>query len=564
MEKFSEIKYTRPDFAAVRKTLKRLTGEMKAADSFEKAKSVFLDYSAAYANLATMLVLVSIRHDINTKDEFYDKEKQLLDKKTVLLAPGMKKFNRALLASPFKADFEREYGSQFIKDIEVSDRLQNNRILGDMIRENKLVDKYSKAVAECSVELEGQTCNLYGLLKLMQSPDRDVRRRAFQQWAAFYAGVAPKLDEIYTKLVKLRFGMSKKLGFDNVFDYIYLPRGHYDYTPADVKSFRDAVRDYVVPACAKLYEAKRQKLGVDKLQWYDESLNSPEGNANPHGTPEQLVAAAKQMYREMSPETGEFFDFMTEHELYDLVTNPAKRLGGYCTALMSYKAPFIFSNFNGTSADVDVLTHEAGHAFQLYLASRTLPILQTCSSTSDINEIHSMTMEHFAYPYMGKFFEEEAEEYRKNHLADALCTIPYLVAVDEFQHRVFENPGMTAEGRYAAWKDIESIYLPWRDYDGNEFLLKGGFWMQKQHIFMYPFYYVEYALSQVCAFQYYALMKKDRAQAWNNYLDLCRAGGSRGYLELLEAGKLKKPFDPELIRETVAMVMTSIETGDIL
>lgn len=563
MEKFRDIQYQRPDFGKASGTLKALVSAMKKAESFEKAKEVFLSFNSAYEELATMVTVVHIRHDVNTKDEFYDAEKKYLDKKTVMLAPLMKKFNSALLSSPFAEDFRREYGEQFMKKLEAENKLQSSRILGDLIKETKLVDEYSKAVAACKAEIKGEKCNLYGLLKHMQSTDESERREAFELWAGFYESVAPKLDEIYSKLTALRFRMAKKLGFDDVFDYIYLTRGHYDYGPKEVESFRNAVRDYVVPACAKLFEEKRVKLGLEKLRYFDESLNDPNGNAVPHGTPDELVAAAKAMYSELSPETGEFFDFMTRYELFDLVTNPSKRLGGYCTGLLKYKAPFIFSNFNGTSADVDVLTHEAGHAFELFVSSKHQSILQRCSSTSDINEIHSMTMEHFAYPYMDKFFGDEAAEYRKNHLADALCTIPYLVAVDEFQHRVYEKPGMTAEERYAAWHKIETIYLPWRNYDGNAFLEKGGFWMQKQHIFMYPFYYVEYALSQVCAFQYYERMRTDRAAAWNDYLTLCKAGGSVSYLELLEVGKLKKPFDAEVIKGVVASVMSALESGEV-
>ena len=564
MEKFSEIQYVRPDFEAIEKSLDACTQKMTEAETYAQARQTFLDFEKILEDAYTMMTLVHIRHDVNTKDEFYDKEKQYLDEKSVLLTPKMKAFTLSLLASPCKEDFRKEFGEQFIRNQEEGVRLQNNEILPDMIQENKLVDEYSKAVAECHAEIEGKPCNLYGLLKYMQSTDRSVRQEAFRQWAAFYEGVAPKLDEIYTKLVELRFSMAKKLGFDNVFDWIYLTRGHYDYTPAEVAAFRDAVKEYVVPACQKLYEEKREKLGLEKLHWYDESLNDPKGNADPQGTPEELVAAAGEMYDELSPETSEFFRFMREYELFDLVTNPAKRLGGYCTELLSYKAPFIFSNFNGTSADVDVLTHEAGHAFQAYLSARCLPLLDLCGSTSDINEIHSMTMEHFAYPWMDKFFGEKAGEYRRNHLADALCTIPYLVAVDEFQHRVFEKPGMTAEERYQAWKHIEEMYLPWRDYDGNEFLGKGGFWMQKQHIFMYPFYYVEYALSQVCAFQFYGRMKEDRSRAWGDYLALCRAGGTLSYKELLKVAHLRSPFEKEVIQDVVGTVMQALESGKIL
>lgn len=207
---------------------------------------------------------------------------------------------------------------------------------------------------------------------------------------------------------------------------------------------------------------------------------------------------------------------------------------------------------------MDVLTHEAGHAFQGYLSFRAQPFVEMTFSTSEICEIHSMTMEHFAYPWMGLFFGDQAEKYCAAHLSDALTTIPYLVSVDEYQHRVFENPDMTAMERRAAWREIERSYMPWRDYDGNEFLEQGGFWMQKQHIFMEPFYYIEYALAQMGAFEFYDKAKTDRAKAWEDYCRLCRAGGSLGYFQLLELAGLQNPFQAGTVEKAVSGVLKEL------
>lgn len=558
MDKFNNIEYVRPDFARVKKEFRANIEAIKAADSYSAAKSAFLANNRLFEVAATMVSAAKIRNTMDTTDKFYDDEMKALNKSLVMLAPMLKKQNVALMQSRYIAEFKADYGEQLFRQIDADIRTQNNKILLSMLRESNLTREYSKLAASCSVEFGGEKCNFYGLLKFMQSPDREVRRQAFSEWAALYEGIAPKLDDIYTKLVKLRVGMAKKLGFKSYIELAYLSRGRFDYTPKDIEDFRGLVKKYVVPACAEIYEQKRARLELDKLHYYDETINYKEGNPVPDGTPEELVEAARKMYNSLSPETGEFFEFMTRYELYDLLTRPGKHLGGYCTALPGYKAPFIFSNFNGTSADVDVLTHEAGHAFEYYTASRALPLFQQHYSTSEINEIHSMTMEHFAYPYMDKFFGKNAARYRYAHLANALCAIPYLVSVDEFQHRVFEKPEMSADERYAVWKQIEQTYLPWRDYDGNSFLEKGGFWLQKQHIFMYPFYYVDYALAQICAFQYYAMMKADNDAAWESYLSLCRAGGSRGYFELLEYAGLKKPFDEETVKGAVETVVTSL------
>ena len=353
-------------------------------------------------------------------------------------------------------------------------------------------------------------------------------------------------------MVPLRDKIAKKLGFSSYIEFIYLSYGRYDYTAEDVARFRAQVKEKIVPLCLELRKEQEKRLGVDRLHYYDEELIFPEGNAVPEGTTEELVAKAQKMYHELSKETGEFFDFMVEHELFDLETKPGKQTGGYCTFLNTFKAPFIFSNFNGTSADVDVLTHEAGHAFEAYTAAKQIPFMDMVFPTSEVAEIHSMTMEHFAYPWMNAFFGEKADDYRYAHLMSALEVIPYMVCVDEFQHKVFENIGMTAKERRAIWHQLELTYMPWRNYDGHKFLEEGGFWMQKQHLFVNAFYYIDYALAQICAFQFFERSKKEPEKAWGDYYRLCQAGGSKGYFALLELAGLKNPFVDGTVEEVVA------------
>ena len=386
----------------------------------------------------------------------------------------------------------------------------------------------------------------------MQSTDRQMRKEAMTAWGDLYEEISGELDALYDKMVPLRDKIAKKLGFSSYIEFIYLSYGRYDYTAEDVARFRAQVKEKIVPLCLELRKEQEKRLGVDRLHYYDEELIFPEGNAVPEGTTEELVAKAQKMYHELSKETGEFFDFMVEHELFDLETKPGKQTGGYCTFLNTFKAPFIFSNFNGTSADVDVLTHEAGHAFEAYTAAKQIPFMDMVFPTSEVAEIHSMTMEHFAYPWMNAFFGEKADDYRYAHLMSALEVIPYMVCVDEFQHKVFENIGMTAKERRAIWHQLELTYMPWRNYDGHKFLEEGGFWMQKQHIFVNPFYYIDYALDQICAFQFFERSKKEPEKAWGDYYRLCQAGGSKGYFALLELAGLKNPFVDGTVEEVVA------------
>lgn len=558
MKKFSDLQYQRVDFKRVKNQIKDYQTAFKKAKTYAEFKDLYQEFEKITSQIATMTSIASIRNTMDKTDSFYEEEMKYINEKSAGIQLSSLSLIKTLLKSPFRKDFDQEYGKFLTKKIEDFIKLINPLTVLDNIQESKLTQQYSKDIALCETEFEGEKCNFYGLLKYMENTDRQIRKKAFEAWANMYESVANKLDDTYDKLVKLRVKKAKKLGFKNYIDYIYLERGRYDYTAKDIEIFRNNVRDIIVPICLELYEKQRQRLKVETLHFYDEKLVFLEGNATPIGNKDELVAKALKMYDEMSQQTSEFFRFMNDHELFDLETRAGKHLGGYCTFLPEYKAPFIFSNFNGTSADVDVLTHEAGHAFQIYLASRFQKTMLAMSSTSEINEIHSMAMEHFSYDWMKLFFKENVNKYLYAHLSNSLMTIPYMVAVDEFQHKVFENPAMSAKERRKTWKEIEKIYLPWRSYDGNKFLEEGGFWMQKQHIFLYPFYYVDYALAQMSSFELYLRSKENKKQAWDDYVSLCQKGGSMGYFDLLKSAKLNNPFDKEKMQETTDKIKAII------
>ena len=261
------------------------------------------------------------------------------------------------------------------------------------------------------------------------------------------------------------------------------------------------------------------------------------------------------MYEDLSKETGEFFKFMQENHLMDLVAKKGKAGGGYCTFIEDYKAPFIFSNFNGTSGDIDVLTHEAGHAFQVY-SSRHFEIPEYYWPTYEACEIHSMSMEFFTWPWMDLFFKEDTDKYKFSHLSDALLFLPYGVSVDEFQHWVYENPEATPKERKLQWREIEKKYLPHKDYEGNDYLENGGFWQRQGHIYNSPFYYIDYTLAQICAFQFWKRSRENQEEAWADYVKLCKLGGSMSFTKLVEAANLISPFEDGCVESVVGEIET--------
>lgn len=543
MKKFAELQYVRPD---MEKIFARVSGDiavLKEAKSYEEFRNAYMDYVEADTELETSKTVAHVRNTINLLDEFYEAEMVYFNSQMPKYEILKKEMGEVIVASPFKAEMEKEFGAILIQNMEAQKQLSDESIVDDQVKEAELVSRFMKTQAAATVEFKGEQIGNYGLLKIMQSTDRAERKEAFEAWAKLYEGIAPMLEEVYDGLVKVRAGMAKKLGFKSFIPMGYLRRRRFDYTEKELEVFRKQVREVVVPAAAKLYERQKEALGIDTLYYYDESIASPSGNPVPIGDKEYLVGEAQKMYRELSKESGEFFDFMMEYELFDLDSKHGKRAGGYCTILPQYHAPFIFSNFNGTDADVNVLTHEAGHAFAGFTAAKFQKTPELCHSTSEINEIHSMSMELWTYPWMENFFGDKAEEYRREHLADALMKIPYMLCVDEYQHKVFENPEMTVMERRAVWRDLEKIYMPWRNYAGNEFLESGAFWIKQQHIFLYPFYYVDYAMAQMGAFEFYTKMKEDRKAAWADYYKLCAAGGSMGYFDLLKYSGLHKVLE---------------------
>lgn len=559
--KFSEYPYIRPNIKEVEKKFESLLEKFNKSKAFEEQKKIINEINSLRIEVESIMQIASIRHTIDTTDKFYEAEQDFIDENTPIYQGLITKYYKSLVDSPYREILEKEYGKQLFNIAEYTIKTFSPEVIEDLQRENKLSSEYQKLIASAKIMFHGEERNLSGLTPFQQSTDRQVRKEAYAAKYGFFQEHEKEFDRIYDELVKVRTTIARKLGYKNFVELGYYRMMRSDYGPEMVKKYRDQVKKYIVPAASKLRERQRKRLGLDKLKFHDEQFNFSTGNAKPKGSPQWIIENGRTMYSELSPETKEFFNFMTENELMDLVTKKGKAAGGYCTYISSHKAPFIFSNFNGTAGDINVLTHEAGHAFQSY-CSRNIDIPEYGFPTYEACEIHSMSMEFFTWPWMELFFKEDADKYRFSHLSDALEFIPYGVAVDEFQHFVYENPNVSPEDRKKAWRDIERKYLPHRDYDGNEFLERGGFWFQQGHIFESPFYYIDYTLAQVCAFQFWYKANKDRKEAWNDYLALCNAGGSKSFLELVSLAKLVSPFEEGCLEPVVKDIEKWLDSVD--
>lgn len=559
--KFKDYKYERPNYDEYKNKFNTLLEAFVSANTYEECEKALEEINVLRGSIMTMMELSGIRYTINTNDEFYNKEKDYWDENAPLYEELDDKYNQAMVSSKFREELERKYGKQLFKLLELKLKAFSKDIIEDLQVENKICSEYVKLIASAKIPFNGEILNLPGLGKYKESKDRDVRKAAWEATSKFFADNEEEFDSIYDRLVKVRTKIARKLGYNNFVELGYVRMSRTDYNAEMVSNFRKQVKEYIVPVASNLYERQRERLGLDKLKYYDLDMEFTSGNATPQGDKEWILANGEKMYSELSPETKEFFNFMVERELLDLETKEGKAGGGYCTYINDYKSPFIFSNFNGTSGDIDVLTHEAGHAFQVY-NSRWITIPDIIWPTYESCEIHSMSMEFLTWPWMNNFFIQDTDKYKFTHLGSAIKFIPYGVTVDEFQHFVYENPDATPTERKNKWRALEKKYLPHKDYEGDDFLERGGFWFKQSHIFENPFYYIDYTLAQICALQFWKRAKDNREEAWTDYLRLCKAGGTKSFLELVELANLKSPFEEGCISSIIGDIESWLNSID--
>ena len=541
--KFSEMPYRRPDKEEILQRMDSALTLLKQASTADQAVHAMKEMEKIVVDVDTMGTICHIRNTVDTTDPFYEAEREYNDKLSPVLSEKIQAFNKELLQSKFRPELEKKYGTLLFSNMELDQKGFSPEIIPLMQEENQLEAEYQKLYASAKIPFDGKELTVAQLHPYKQNPDRAVRKAAWEAEGSFFDENRQKFDEIFDKLVKNRTEQAKKLGFQDFVELGYIRRQRNCYGPDEVARFRNQVAEDLVPVAVETKANQAKRIGLPKLKMYDDLFVFPDGNAAPQGTPDELLAAGKKMYEEMSPETAAFIDQMFEMELFDVLAKEGKAPGGYCTTILGYNCPFIFSNFNGTSGDVDVLTHEAGHAFAAYVASREIELIDLRNPSMEGCETHSMSMEFLTAPWHHLFFKEQTAKYELSHAEDALTFIPYGCMVDHFQEIVYSRPELTPQQRNEEWLKLEKIYRPYMDHDGLPFYGRGAGWQRQLHIYLYPFYYVDYCLAQTAALQIWMEALKNREKAWEKYLGLVKLGGTKTFVDLIKSAGLQSPFE---------------------
>jgi M3 family oligoendopeptidase len=543
---FKDITAAAPDMAEVGKQYRRLHDAWKNARSADARFDVFSQWDQLRRQLQTWQSLTRLRYDQDTHDPQRKAAREQLDHlapKLTALETEMKR----LLLDGGRADLEPRLGSHIFSLWEADLSTFAPEIELDLTREAQLEAQYTELIAGAELRFEGRILNLPLIEPYLQSADRDMRYRAQRTKWAFFAEHAEALDRIFDEMVRVRHTMARKLGFESFIDLAYRRLNRVDYGQPNVERYRDQVARDIVPIAAEVVGRRAKRLGIPKMMYWDENVFSGAGNPQPHGSDQWLVAQARDVFGQIDPAIGAFYDIMVRRQLLDLTTREGKASGGYCTRLSTYGVPFVFANFNGTHSDVNVLVHEMGHAFADW-ESKALPALDCLSPTFEACEIHSMSMEYLAAPHMERFFGNEADQYRRLHLEDAMLFLPYGVAIDHFQHLVYASPDASPAQRHRMWQQMEAKYLHWRQYGGLGYLARGGLWQAKPHIYQVPFYYIDYTLALCCALQFWVKSRSDYRTAVADYLKLCKRGGEAAFGDLVRSAGLRSPFEDGSLR----------------
>jgi M3 family oligoendopeptidase len=558
--KFQDVDYPQPDMEKVKKDLTSLTSALHEAKTGTEAIKIIYKEMAYEDKFITAYKVASIKHSIDINNEKYKALTKFYDFNVPFVEQYANDFAREFVSSPFRRELEKEFGSVIFDKLELSMKTTSAEAVPLLQEENALVSSYGDVMGNAKGIYRGQEIPITKFDALRSSPDREIRRDASKGYWDFFATHEKELGDIYDKLVHKRAEIAKTLGFASFTDLAYARLGRLDYGPEDVKKYREEVLKEIVPVAEKLWARQASRIGISDMKYYDWTLKFKSGNPTPKGTPEDLVKDAQEMYKEMDPVASKYFNFMVSHGVMDLEAKAGKVPGGYMEYLPDLKSSFIFSNFNGSSGDVDVLTHEFGHSLQGFLTSDVkVPALR--SPGYEACEIHSMSMEFFAYPWMKLFFGADEEKYRFDHLVDGITFIPYGVSVDEFQHFVYANPDCGQEGRMKAWREIEKKYMPHKQYGAESpFLERGGWWMRQLHIFEYPFYYIDYTIAQVGAFEFFVKSLADFKGAFAQYLAYDRLGGSLPFKKLMAAAGLDNPMTPTTIPEIVPQLIKYLDS----
>lgn len=468
--------------------------------------------------------------------------------------PRQFKLQQSFVAHPLRVQLPKPRYEVFERDLKVAVELFRPENVPLETEESKLAQQYQKLVGSLTVQFRGEEKTLVQMGRYLEEPDRRTRQEAWELVANRRLQETDKFEGFFEGLLKIREQIAKNAGFKNYLDYAWRRLGRFDYTPEDCRQFHDAIEQAIMPVVCELQADRKNKLGVDKLRPWDLSvdpLNRPA--LRPFEQAPKMVSSTQKIFNQLDRELAEGFQEMQNLRLLDLDNRKGKAPGGYQSTLNESRMPFIFMNAVGVQRDVETILHEAGHAFHA-LATRDENLLAYRSAPIEFCEVASMSMELLGNEFIEEFYSaDDSKRARRTHLEGIIGIFPWIATVDAFQHWIYSHPNHSRAERTAAWENLMKRFggdVEWAGFDAA----RANLWHRQLHIFLHPFYYVEYGIAQLGALQVWANSKRDKTKALADYKKSLTLGGSRPLPELFRAAGCKFEFSSATIQPLVQLV----------
>ncbi len=547
------LKYEQPNMEQITKEYDELLNSFRTSTDVSQQLETIEKINQIRDNFFSMYWLSYINYLLDVNSEYWNEQENFFAKNDPIIDNYKLKYYQALNSSPFKEEIAQIIGTKVFQIAECEVQLLNEDAVLDMEQERKLSRSYSKLIASAKVNYNGEEMRLSKLMQYLVSGNRDVRIEASNARFTYFRNVEADIDKLLDDLIKVRTDIAHKMGFDSYTKVGYIKMKRLDYGVTDVENFRNNVVKYLVPMVMEMKEQQKVELGLDELRYYDEPILFKDGNPIPKGNTEWVLDQAAEMYENINSEMYSLFNKMRSEGLMDVESRPGKSAGGITTFIPIYEVPVFISSFSHSMQCVKSLTHEFGHAFQLY-SSYNLKYYENWWPSFDECEIHSTAMELLTLPYMESFFGKDKDKFEFAKMYGLLHDTCYMCLVDEFQHVIYDEPNLTSQERKARWHDLEKKYMPWSNFADNDYLESGNTWQKQSHIFTDPFYYIDYALANVVALQFYSNSIENPEGTWDKYIDFCKLGGSYSFRESLEQANLDSPFEEDVVKKIVKKI----------
>lgn len=516
------------------------------------------DWSKIYSLVDEVYSRLYVATTANTADA---RSKELFDSYLDNVQPKYKAEEQALKEKLLASGLCPRGCELLLKKMRTEAEIYREQNLPLLSQEQKLRQKFSAITGSQTVSWQGQERTIAQLRPIYQEQDRSLRQQAWEKASQRQLQDREALNQLWQEYFSLRRRIAGNADFKTFRDYRWRALHRYDYTPEDCRRFREAIEEAVVPAAQRIYEKRRDALGLSQLRPWDLDVDlRKRPPLKPFSDMSQLISGVSRIFHELDPELAGYFDLMAAEGLLDLANRKNKRPGGYCITFNAAGRPFIFANAVGTHGDVQTLLHESGHAFHAFRSKAALPYAQQTEAPMEFNEVASMAMELLAGPYLEAFYsQDDAARALAEHLEGIVLFWPYMAVVDGFQHWAYENPQQALDPAACdrVWDELYQRFMKGIDFSGYEDFRRTG-WQRRLHIFIHPFYYVEYGLAQLGAVQVWANALKDPARALAGYKQALSLGGTRALAELYEAAGARLAFDAETLARAVATVEEAI------